>query len=207
MPDSFARNLRKPISKGQTVSFPAGANLFDLDHLPRRMYLLNAGQVRLAGSNGVIFDHLKRGCFFGEKALLESEPGKYAATALSPVEAIAFRKSDLLGEWRRNPNFALRLVKDLALRLARYEELISDLVSEKTEIRLARVLLRAAPARPGSGWVRLPFRFTNVELAQMVGSTRWRISHLLNRFQRLGWLRREQGLWIEREGILLYLAQ
>jgi CRP-like cAMP-binding protein len=198
---------KNPIAKGQAVSFPAGADLFDLNHYPRQIYLLHAGEVRLAGSNGVIFDHLKRGCFFGEKALLGSQSGKHSATALSPVEAVAFRKSDLIAEWRKDPNFALRLVKDLTLRLDRYEQLISDLITEKTEIRLARALLREAPARPGSGWVRLPIGFTNVELAQMVGSTRWRISHLLNRFHRLGWLRRDHGLWIEREGILQYLAQ
>src|SRR5215831_18633860 len=134
MSDALINVHKKHIAKGQGVSFPAGANLFDLNHYPGRLYLLHSGRVRLAGSNGVIFDHLKRGCFLGERAVLESVPGKRVATALSPVEAIAFRKSDLIAEWRRNPKFALRLVKDLALRLDRYEELISDLITEKTEI-------------------------------------------------------------------------
>ena len=137
---------------------------------------------------------------------LTTDNGKQAATALSPVEAIAYRKADLLAEWRRDPASALRLVKDLVMRLERYEELICDLVVEKTDIRLARLLLRMAPERPATGWVRLPIPFSNVELAQMVGTTRWRVSHLLSRFQRLGWLRRERDLWLQREGILEYLA-
>ena len=206
MRDSLARNHTKSKSQGRMVSISAGENLFDLEHFPRQMFLLNAGHVRLAGRNGVIFDHLKRGSFFGEEFLLAPNAGRQVATALSHVEAIAFRKSDLLAEWRRDPNFALRLVKDLAQRLERYEDLIADMVTEKTEIRLARLLLRQAPHHPRSGWVRLPFRFTNVELAKMVGTTRWRVSHLLSRFQRLGWLRRDPDLWLHREGILEYLA-
>src|SRR5438477_452503 len=98
MPESLARSRMKPGSKGRAVSFPKGTNLYDLEHTPRQIYVLNAGQVRLS------------------------------------------------------------------------------------------------------------FRFTNVELAKMVGTTRWRVSHLLNRFQRLGWLRRDRELWVQREGIQEYLA-
>ena len=206
MPDALNRSHKKPWKKGQAVSFPEGANPLAGAQKPRQIYLLNAGQVRLTGRNGVIFDHLKRGSFFGEKSLLESAPNNHGATALSAVDAIGFRKSDLLAVWRQDPAFALRLVKDLAMRLDRYEELICDLVTQQAEMRLARLLLRTAPARPATGWVRLPFRFTNVELAKMVGTTRWRISHLLNRFQRLGWLRRDQQLWLHREGLAEYLA-
>ena len=192
--------------KGRPVSVSAEEKLFDLEHSSRELFLLQSGHVRLAGRNGVIFDHLKTGSFLGEQLFLAPNGGRQVATALSHVEAIAFRKPDLLAEWRRDPNFAMRLVKDLAQRLDRYEELIVDMVTEKTEIRLARLLLRQAPNHRRSGWVRLPFRFTNVELAKMVGTTRWRVSHLLSRFQRLGWLRRDPDLWLNREGILEYLA-
>jgi CRP/FNR family cyclic AMP-dependent transcriptional regulator len=191
--------------KGRPVSVSAGEKLFDLEHSSREMFLLQSGHVRLTGRNGVIFDHLKRGSFFGVQSLFGPNAGRQVATALSQVEAIAFGKSDLLAECKRDPRSALRLVKDLAQRLDRYEESIVDMVTEKTEIRLARLLLRQAPNHPRSGWVRLPFRFTNVELAKMVGTTRWRVSHLLSRFQRLGWLRRDPDLWLHREGILEYL--
>lgn len=206
MADSLTRSRKKPVGKGQAVSFIAGANLLDEALYPRRIYFLNSGQVRLARVTGVIFDHLKRGSFCGEKLFLAAGTARQTATALAPVEATAYRKADLMAEWRRDPSSALRLVKDLAMRLERYEALICDLVIEKTDIRLARLLLRAAPARPASGWVQLPFSFTNVELARMVGTTRWRVSHLLSRFQRLGWLRRDRDLWLHREGILEYLA-
>jgi CRP/FNR family cyclic AMP-dependent transcriptional regulator len=207
MADALKPRRQTTQKKGQAVSISEGANLYDQAQRVRQVYLLNAGQVRLIGRNGVIFDHLKRGSFLGERALLKSDFNNHAAIALSPVEATGFRKVDLKAEWQRNPDFALRLVKDLATRLERYEELICDLVTEQAEMRLARLLLRTAPSRPPSGWVRLPFRFTNVELAKMIGTTRWRISYLLNRFQRLGWLRRDQQLWLRREGALSYLTE
>lgn len=206
MPDALTRRHKEPWKKAQTVSFSQGASVFEGPHKPRHIYMLNAGQVRLTGRNGVIFDHLKRGGFFGESALLETGSHNQGAIALSNVEAVAFRKQDLEAICQRDSAFGMRLVKELAARLGRYEELISDLVTEQAEMRLVRLLMRTAPPRPAHGWVKLPFRFTNVELAKMVGTTRWRISYLLNRFQRLGWLRRDNELWLHREGVQEYMA-
>ena len=205
MPEAL-KPKRSNSKKGQAVSFAEGTNLYEEGSRKRQILLLNAGQVRLTGRNGVIFDHLKRGSFLGEKSLLPSNATGGTATALAPVDAMLFGIPDLKGEFRRDPDFAVRMVKDLAMRLDRYEELICDLVTEQAEVRLARLLLRVAPARPANGWARLPFSFTNVELAKMIGTTRWRISYLLNRFQRLGWLRRDQHLWLRREAALNHLA-
>src|SRR6476660_8886956 len=98
MSDSLTPSRGRPASKGEAVSFPEGADLLDFEHRPCRIYLLNTGKVRLAGRNGVIFDHLKSGSFCGEKLLVTAGSGDQVATALSPVTAAAFRKSDLLAE-------------------------------------------------------------------------------------------------------------
>jgi len=97
------------------------------------------------------------------------------------------------------------VLKNLALRLERYEETIRDLVTEPTERRLALALARLAPSRPSTGWVRLLWNPTNPELARIVGTTRWRVSHFLNHFQRLRWVRRQEGLWVQREGLQGFL--
>src|SRR5437879_12964006 len=111
MPDALARRRNTPWKKGQAVSFPQGANLLDETRHARRLYLLSAGQVRLMGANGVIFDHLKRGSFVGEKFLLPAVDG-HAAIALSAVDAISFRESDLVNEWRCSLALPLRLVEE-----------------------------------------------------------------------------------------------
>jgi CRP-like cAMP-binding protein len=162
--------------------------------------------VQLRNGPEAIVDQLTAGDFFGEKCFLAPLRSDQVAAALLPVEATAYRKSELLHCLRRDPRFAGRLLKNLTFRLDRYENAIRDFVTEPAERRLARLLLRFMPTRPASGWIRLPLRATNVDLARMVGMTRWHVSHLLNHFQRLGWLsRRRKELLIHREGLKEFL--
>jgi CRP-like cAMP-binding protein len=116
-----------------------------------------------------------------------------------------FRGQELLDSMQRDRRFALRLLKNLALRLDRYEQAIGDFVTQKTESRLARLLSRLAPAKPASGWVPLKFSPTNPELARTIGTTRWQISHSMRHFQQLGWLQRRPSLWVRREGLNEFL--
>jgi CRP-like cAMP-binding protein len=162
--------------------------------------------VQLRNGPETIVDQLAPGDFFGEKSFLAPNPSDQIATALKRVVATAYRKREVLHRLRTDPRFAAQFLKNLAFRLDRYENAIRDFVTEPAERRLARLLFRFMPARPASGWVRLPLRATNVELARMVGMTRWRVSHFLNYFQRLGWLsRRQQELLVYREGMTGFL--
>ena len=187
------------------MTFPAGANLFDSQHHSRKIYWLLSGWLQLSSDHNAIFGHLTRGDLFGEKLLLRSRRVDRVAKALSPVDVIAFRKAQFLRRLRRDGRFAQQVLKSLAVRLESYEETIGDLVTEPTERRLALALARLAPTRPATGWVRLPWNPTNPELAKIVGTTRWSISHFLNRFHRLGWVRRQDGLWLRREGLQAFL--
>lgn len=203
------RRKLSPKPSGRTggiVHFPAKARIFDAEHPSRRVYLLNSGQVRLWSGEEAIVEQLAPGAFFGEKCFLS--PGRYEqiAITLSPVVASTYRRAELLHCVQQDRRFAVRLLKNLALRMDRYEQAIRDFVTEQAEYRLARLLSRFTPSRPASGWIRLPLRATNLELAQMVGTTPWRVSHFLNHFQRLGWLsRRQEGLWIDPEALNKFL--
>jgi hypothetical protein len=84
--------------------------------------------------------------------------------------------------YRRTAPFARRLLKNLALRLDRYEQALADFVTERTERGMARLLTRLAAAKPASGWVRSQFSPSNSELARTIGTTRWQISHYMGRF-------------------------
>ncbi len=205
MRNSLCQSRRRRRSGPVSISFPAQAKLFDLDHPPGFVYLLRAGRVRLARGREAIVDYLIPGDFFGETCLLPMVRRGLIATSLSPVQAIAFRRSELLDLLQRDRPFALRLVKNLALRLNRYEETIRDSVAEHAERRLARLLFRFMPARAGSGWVPLRFSPSNSELAKTIGTTRWRVAHFMRKFQQLGWLDRRPELWVRTEGIREFL--
>jgi CRP-like cAMP-binding protein len=93
----------------------------------------------------------------------------------------------------RDRAFARALLRSLARRIQRCHSTIDEFVTEPAERRLALLLLRLAPRRRASEWVRLPFQLTNVDLAKAIGTTRGRISYFLNCFERLGWFRRGNG--------------
>jgi CRP-like cAMP-binding protein len=191
--------------KSKSIDFPTRITFFDLNRPSRHVYLLRSGRIHLTSSNGAIIDYLAAGNFFGEKCLLGSRFQNQIATSRSPVEVLAFRKSELLDRIQRDRRFTLRLLKNLALRLDRYEQALADFVAERTERRLARLLSRLAPARPASGWVRLQFSPSNSELARTIGTTRWQISHYMGRFQRSGWLQRRPEPWVYRESLKEFL--
>ncbi len=197
------RQIQK--TTGVSRSTTAKSKLFDPVHTARRMYALDAGRVRLLLDGHVIFDHLVRGDFFGEKFLLGPTRRPQTAVALSPVKLTCFRKAELLDRLQQDRRFALRLLRNLALRLDRYERAIRDFVVEPAEVRLARLLLRLAPLRHARDWIRLPFAISNLEFAQMIGTTRWRVSHFLHHFQHLGYLRLQHGIWIKREDLTRFL--
>jgi len=191
----------------RVANFASGETLFDSGHPPRQLYLLRSGGVRLSTDNAAIYDLLGPGSVFGEKSLLRSPRRADTAKALTSVEVTPFGRGELLASIEHDPGFALKLLKALALRMEGYQETIRDFVTVRAESRLARLLSRLAPGRPALGWVRLRYSPTNPELARMIGTTRWRVSHFMSKFQRLGWLRRNKGLWILREGLGEYLKR
>jgi CRP-like cAMP-binding protein len=200
------RRVRQRKQRGIAFHFPAGTRIFGPDHPTHRFYQLTSGHLELQNGPAAIVDQLTPGDFFGEKCFLARRRNDQVATALSPVVVTAYRKSELLHGLRRDSRFAGQFLRNLSLRLDRYENAIRDFVTEPAERRLARLLFRFMPTRPTAGWIRLPLRATNVELGRMVGTTRWRVSHLLNHFQRLGWLsRRHKELLIYREGLKQFL--
>ena len=191
--------------RNKSRDFSAGITLFDGDRPARYLYVLRSGHVHLASSGGAIVDYLVPGDFFGEKCLLRSGHQAQIAISRSPVSVQVFSKPELLRRLQLDRRFALRLLKDLALRLDRYEQALGDFVTEKIERRLARLLLRLTPAKPASGWVPLECSPSNPELARTIGTTRWQVSHYMRRFQQLGWLERRPGLWVQRDSLKGFL--
>ena len=180
--------------------------MFGAHRAPGGLYLLRSGHIRLFGADEIILDHLNPGSVFGEKAFLGRPALKrQTAVAVSPVKITVFKKTALERLMQDDPHFATRTLKALSRRLDRYEQIIREFVREPADRRLAYMLLRIAPSRPG--WVRIPFPLNNAELSKMVGTSRWLISRLLNRFQVLGLIRRRPGLWIQREALRKYLKE
>ncbi len=190
---SMARRGRRSKKDERTVRLPAGAILFDAARPSRSIQRLDSGRVQLLRERHAVLEHLEPGDFFGEADVFGSRRRDQTAVALTPVRIAVFRRSDLLERIRRDRGFASALLRNLARRIQRCHDTIHEFVTEPAERRLALLLLRLAPRRRASEWVTLPFGFNNGDLARAIGTTRGRISYFLNRFERLGWLRRGNG--------------
>jgi CRP/FNR family transcriptional regulator, cyclic AMP receptor protein len=192
-------------AEGREISFPKGTNVFAYRPARRGICWLRSGHVRLI-VNDAIIDHLAPGSFFGEwTALVDTPPPKTTALSLAPVSVVVFSRKDFFRRVRQVPGFTSTVLQNLFRRLSRYEKSIARFVTAPAEARLASLLFELAP--PKGGWVRLPFALTNPDLAKMIGSSRWRVSYFLNRFQRLGWLRRSHGLWVERRKLKAFVEK
>jgi CRP-like cAMP-binding protein len=174
-----------------------GAVLFDPARPPRGLYVLRSGWVQLSSPENVILDYLGPGHVLGESSFSGGRP--VMAKAVTPLEYRVYRRRELLNLLAQDRQFALKLVAELARRLERYQQAIGQLARGRVECRLIYALMLLVPRPAGTGWVRLVYSPTNVELARMIGATRWRVSRHMAQFQRLGWLRRDRGLWVNVE--------
>lgn len=207
LPAKVARRARKKLPTGSVQQFPPRAVLFDATHPAATIFLLRSGWVQLLSGDNAIVDCLGPGAIFGERSLLGWPANSLSARALTPVRVTSFDRSQLLERLQADRRFALRLLKAFATRTHRYEQTIADFIADPAEIRLARLLARALPPKPASGWVRLPYELSHRALAKTIGTSRWRIALFMRRFREAGWLRRDDGLWIERSGLARFLNE
>jgi len=204
---NLGRGNRESGEREAAVDFPAGVRVFDAERPCRRVYLLRHGRVQMSRNREAILGYLGAGDFFGQEVFLAPRQRRQSAKCLTPITVSVFRVSQLLDRLQQDRPFALRLLKNLALRLDLREQMIWDFVTEPAERRLARLLFCLTPGRAATGWRRLRWSPSNSELARTVGTTRSRISHFIGHFRRLGWLQRRPELWVRREGLRGYLER
>jgi CRP/FNR family transcriptional regulator, cyclic AMP receptor protein len=98
-------------------------------------------------------------------------------------------KKSMVEVLRREPAFSELFVAYLLARNVRYEEDLVDQLFNSSEKRLARVLLLLAHfGKDGKPEVAIP-KISQETLAEMIGTTRSRVSFFMNRFRKLGFIR------------------
>jgi CRP-like cAMP-binding protein len=84
------------------------------------MFIVQSGQVRISKQTAdgeVVLATLNKGDFFGEMSLLESLPRDATARAVGEVQLLVLSRGALLFRLRRDPTFALEMLKHLSSRL------------------------------------------------------------------------------------------
>ena len=150
------------------------------------------------GREGVVAV-LKSGDFFGEECLADEPTRMKNATAITRSVVLVITKADMVRLLRTHQALSDRFLAHMLVREIRLEEDLVDHHVNSAEQRLARKLLLLA--RIGNRTTRskrIVPRISQSTLAGMVGITRSRVSLLLNRFSRLGYIDTSDGLRVNR---------
>ena len=126
--------------------------------------------------------------FLGEGCLI-GQP-KRLATASAMTECVTMRveKSEILQVLQDEPAFSKMFISHILTRTARVEEDLVDQLFNSTEKRLARVLLLLANFGKDGRPEPIIAKISQETLAEMIGTTRSRVSFFMNRFRKLGFV-------------------
>ena len=131
---------------------------------------------------------LNEGAFFGEGCLTGQALRLCAASAMTDCSVMRIDKKAMVEVLHREHAFSDMFVAHLLTRNIRYEEDLVDQLFNSSEKRLARILLLLAHfGKESKPEVAIP-KISQETLAEMVGTTRSRVSFFMNRFRKLGFI-------------------
>ena len=164
------------------------------------VFYIQKGKVRLtvvskSGKEATIGILTERN-FFGEGALAGQIQRMGSASAMTDCELLRVEKNAMMSALHREHAFSDMFVAYLLARNIRYEEDLVDHLFNSSEKRLARVLLLLAHfGKEGIPETVVP-KISQETLAEMIGTTRSRVSFFMNRFRKLGFIHYNGGLQV-----------
>jgi len=173
---------------GQSVlSFPSGHLIYSQGDPADAAFFVESGHVKIAsltpsGKEAVVAIR-RSGEFFGTRCLVGKRMG--FASALTACSLIRLSLPALVRLLRGNPDFAVAFATHLVDQSVRDQANIVDNLTNSAEKRLARLLLRLADGADDDG-IAISAPLNQSFLANMVGTTRSRISFFMNEFRRRG---------------------
>jgi CRP/FNR family cyclic AMP-dependent transcriptional regulator len=149
---------------------------------------------------------LNKGDFFGEGCLTGQPLRLCSATAMTDCSVVKIDKKSMVEVLHREHSFSDMFVAYLLSRNIRYEEDLVDQLFNSSEKRLARVLLLLARfGKDGKQETVIP-QISQETLAEMIGTTRSRVSFFMNRFRKLGFIDYHAGDELQVHSSLLNIV-
>ncbi|MGD0224623.1 MAG: Crp/Fnr family transcriptional regulator [Terriglobia bacterium] len=134
--------------------------------------------------------------FFGEGCLAGQPLRMSTATAVEDTTVLRFQKKGMIRLLHADPKFSELFSTYLLSRNIRFEEDLVDQLFNSSEKRLARILLMLAHfGKEDTQELVIP-KISQEILAGMVGTTRSRVSHFMNKFRKLGLIKYNGGLLV-----------
>ena len=189
--DEGARVLRRQMSE---VKLSRGEHLFMEGDDGDALYVVIEGKMKLtrAAADGRenLLSVVGPGEMFGELSLFDPRPRTSSASAVTDA-ALASLKHEALIPWlRERPDVSLHMLRQLARRLRRANDVNADLVFTDVPGRVAKNLLDLAErfGNQEPDGLHVHHDLTQEELAQLVGASRETVNKALADFAARGWL-------------------
>jgi CRP/FNR family transcriptional regulator, cyclic AMP receptor protein len=145
--------------------------------------------------------------FVGEGCLIGQPKRLATASAMSECVTMRVDKTEIQRLLRDEPTFSQMFVSHVLARTARVEEDLVDQLFNSTEKRLARLLLLLANFGKEGRPEPLIAKVTQETLAEMIGTTRSRVSHFMNKFREAGFIDYNGHLEVHSSLLSVVLAE
>jgi CRP/FNR family transcriptional regulator, cyclic AMP receptor protein len=181
------------VDGGRSVSnYRKNQQIFAQGDAADSVFYVQDGQVKLSviselGKEAVVALHMKAD-FFGEGCLSGQSLRLATATAMTDCVIMRLRKTAIVRVLHEEPKFSEMFLSYILARNARVEADLVDQLFNSSEKRLARLLLLMAnfgeegPPKP------IIAKLSQETLAEMIGTTRSRVSFFMNKFRKLGFI-------------------
>jgi CRP-like cAMP-binding protein len=181
-----ATSHMRNFEKGRYISTPHSET--------ERIYFLKEGEVEIYESTDdgrkIIIDILKPGDIFGYETIVGDQitERRQFVRANKDVIVCTMLGGDFLALLEKKPGVALRLIKDLSMRLSNTEGRLRDTALESADKRLMEELERLYKryGEESEGQRRLVRKFTHEELANLIGTTRETVTRSMSRLSKNG---------------------
>ena len=186
------------IGKGRDVlRFQKKNSIFRQGDATDGLFFIQKGKVRLSvvseAGKEAILGIMSEGEFFGEGGLAGQLQRMSSAFAMTDCVLLHIEKKAMMRAMKLEPKLSAMFLKYLLKRNIRYQDDLIDQLFNSSEKRLARVLLLMAQfGKEGVSEMSVP-RLSQETLAEMVGTTRSRVSFFMNRFRKLGFINYDVG--------------
>src|SRR3984885_1243391 len=171
------------------------------------VFYIESGTVKLtvvSTRKKAIIAILQRGSFFGEGCLAGQTLRNCTVRSIGQSNIIRLQKESTLRTLKKDAQFATLFVGYLLSRVVRIEEDLIDQFFNFSERRLARVLMLFGQITEESK-SESPLKVSQSTLAEMVGTTRARVSKFMNEFKKKGLVSYNGGLQINSALVLAFL--
>ena len=145
--------------------------------------------------------------FVGEGCLVGQPKRLATASAMTECEIMRVEKTEIQRVIRDEPAFSQMFVAHILERNARVEEDLVDQLFNSTEKRLARLLLLLANFGKDGRPEPILAKISQETLAEMIGTTRSRVSHFMNKFRELGFIDYNGHLEVHNSLLSVLLAE